>query len=79
STSEVFEKTMARLRFGNFDVSILPAWQDIDTLEDLRDLLKRHEHGDFRKSRTLRYLLTRPVKNGFTAAQNLFRMKYAKD
>ena len=57
STSEVFEKTMAQLRFRNFDVSILPAWQDIDTLEDLRDLLKRHEHGDFRKSRTLRYLL----------------------
>ena len=58
STSEVFEQTMARFRLRNFDVSILPTWQDIDTLEDLRDLMTRHQHGDFRKSRTMHYLVT---------------------
>lgn len=55
-TDEVFEKTMARFRLGNQDVSILPAWQDIDTLEDLRDLQARNTCGDFIDSETLRYL-----------------------
>ena len=58
STSEVFEQTMARFRLRNFDVSVLPPWQDIDTLEDLRDLMTRHQHGDFRESRTMHYLMT---------------------
>jgi uncharacterized protein len=58
STGEVFEKTMARFKLGNFDVSILPAWQDMDTPEDLRDLMTRHRHRAFRESRTMRYLLS---------------------
>ena len=55
-TNEVFEKTMALFRLGSQDISILPAWRDIDTLEDLRDLQARHPHGDFVNSGTLRYL-----------------------
>ena len=64
-TGDVFEKTMALFRLGNQDVSILPSWRDIDTLEDLRDLQARHRHGDFVNSGTLRYLRAQ----GLTAAR----------
>ena len=55
-TGEVYEKTMALLRFGNRNVSVLPVWRDIDTLEDLMDLQARHRRGAFQKSATMRYL-----------------------
>jgi uncharacterized protein len=58
STAEVFERTMAAFKFRNRDVSILPAWQDMDTPEDLEDFRARHQHDDFGKSGTMRCLLT---------------------
>lgn len=68
-TNEVFEKTMTLFRLGNQDVSILPVWRDIDTLDDLRNLQARHPHGDFTNSGTLRYLLAKgPTISGWTAS-----------
>ena len=64
-TGDVFEKTMALFGLGNQDVSILPSWRDIDTLEDLRDLQARHPRGDLVNSGTLRYLRAQ----GLTAAR----------
>jgi rSAM/selenodomain-associated transferase 1 len=68
-TSEVFEKTMTLFRLVNQDLSILPAWRDIDTLEDLRDMQSRHPRGDFINSETLRYLLAQGMTiPGLTAS-----------
>ncbi len=58
STEEVFAKTLAIFRSANCTVALLPAWRDIDTLADLRDLRERHRTGAFARSRTLLYLLS---------------------
>ena len=54
----VFEKTVRIFNIRNHDFSILPAQRDMDTFEDLEDLMKRHRNSHFRDSRTMRYLLT---------------------
>lgn len=41
STDAVFRLTEKILNRSRRSLHILPAWQDVDTLEDLRDLLKR--------------------------------------
>jgi hypothetical protein len=56
-TGDVYEKTMALLRRVRRDVSVLPAWRDVDTPEDLMDLRARHGCDDFMNSATMRYLL----------------------
>ena len=56
STGEVYARTMEIFREKKRDVAILTPWQDIDTLEDLRDLYERHQGDSFANSRTMRYL-----------------------
>jgi rSAM/selenodomain-associated transferase 1 len=40
--NEIYLKTCERLRQNNLRVYALPPWQDVDTLADLKDLLKRN-------------------------------------
>lgn len=54
----VFERTMEVFRQAGTTVHVLPPWQDADTIQDLRDLIKRNEGTAFASSRTMRYLGT---------------------
>ncbi|MEW5745570.1 MAG: TIGR04282 family arsenosugar biosynthesis glycosyltransferase [Nitrospirota bacterium] len=57
STDTVYEETMAVLERNHADVHVLPAWRDIDTLDDVKDLLARNKTSEFRTSRTMARLL----------------------
>jgi rSAM/selenodomain-associated transferase 1 len=42
STARIFRETMDILHRGGLSVHVLPAWRDIDEVEDLRDLYRRN-------------------------------------
>ncbi len=56
STGTVFAETMARLELAGGGVHRLPLWRDVDTPEDLRDLVRRHRDTLFARSRTMAFL-----------------------
>jgi len=53
SAPDVFAKTLAILRDAGRRVHILPLWQDVDTLQDLRALVSRNAGTAFRQSATM--------------------------
>lgn len=56
STSAVFSRTLRVFERERREVSVLPIWQDVDTIEDLKDLMSRNRNGDFSASRTMNAL-----------------------
>ena len=56
STGTVFAETVARLERARVGVHRLPLWRDVDTPEDLRDLVRRHRDTPFARSRTMAFL-----------------------
>lgn len=46
STDMVYEQTLDILQSKPYDVHILPVQRDIDALDDLKDYLARHGHGE---------------------------------
>jgi rSAM/selenodomain-associated transferase 1 len=56
STDVAFAETMVRLERAGIGVHRLPPWRDMDTPEDLRDLVRRHRSSPFAGSRTMRCL-----------------------
>jgi uncharacterized protein len=52
----VFKKTIGILKKNNRKVHILPEWQDIDRLDDLRALFDRNRDTEFAHSRTMVFL-----------------------
>jgi uncharacterized protein len=56
STDAVFPETMERLERAGIDVHRLPPWRDVDTPEDLTDLIRRNRNTPFAASRTMRCL-----------------------
>ena len=56
STDAVFRETVARLEWAGIGVHRLPPWRDVDTPEDLKDLVRRHRDTPFAHSRTMRCL-----------------------
>jgi len=52
----VFDRTLNRLEARGCRVHLAPRRHDIDTGEDLADLLARHESSPFRRSRTITFL-----------------------
>lgn len=59
STDAVFPETMARLERAGVGVHRLPCWHDIDTPDDLRELVRRNRDTPFARSRTMRCLAAR--------------------
>ena len=57
STESVFDDTMAKLHAGGKSVNVLGQQRDVDTLEDLRELLQRSQGSGFMNSRTVRFVL----------------------
>jgi len=60
STPRVFGQTIAKIRDAGRKVAVLPYWNDIDTVEDLRALASRGGAPAFRRSRTMEYLREHP-------------------
>jgi hypothetical protein len=58
STPTVFAETLRRLQDSSKegDIHILPAWKDVDTLEDLQALYHRSQESSFASSDTMRYI-----------------------
>ncbi len=57
STNTVLPETMGLFKRSAYRVHRLPEWRDVDTLEDLKELLVRNETGEFRISGTMRYII----------------------
>jgi rSAM/selenodomain-associated transferase 1 len=53
SAGSVFQKTMKIFRRAGFRVHVLPEWNDVDTLDDLRSLFIRNINTEFRESRSM--------------------------
>jgi len=56
STERVFAKTMEIFTDSQYNVHILPLWQDVDRLADLKSLYERNINTPFAGSRTMTYL-----------------------
>lgn len=56
STNTVFQETMDVLRRASLRVHRVSQWKDVDTLDDLKALLLRHEGREPTVSRTVTYL-----------------------
>ena len=52
----VFRQTLSILKDHRKRVFLLPVWNDIDTMEDLRQLVERSEDSGFATSRTMSFL-----------------------
>jgi len=63
STDSVYAETIRRFDQEGLSFHVLPPWRDIDTVDDVRALLKDCESSDFNRSRTVIFL----KENGFTA------------
>jgi rSAM/selenodomain-associated transferase 1 len=57
STDTVFEKTMAAFKRENVRVAMVRQWWDVDDPEDLENFFERNKTGNFRFSRTMKFLL----------------------
>lgn len=53
SSAAVFKKTLDIIGKAGLKVFILPEWSDVDTLDDLKDLIRRNENTEFRSSKTI--------------------------
>jgi rSAM/selenodomain-associated transferase 1 len=55
-TEGVFRQTLSILKAHRRRVYVLPVWNDIDTIEDLRQLIERSEGSGFATSKTMSFL-----------------------
>ena len=55
-TEGVFRQTLSILKDHRKRVYVLPVWNDIDTVEDLRELIQRSEGTGFATSKTMSFL-----------------------
>lgn len=56
-TATVFDATVNCLRTYGRSLDVLPPWNDIDTIADLRDFFQRNRKTGFSSSHTISYLL----------------------
>jgi hypothetical protein len=60
STFEVLGCTLDALAQARRTLHFLPPWGDVDTIADVRALVRRNRHTSFSSSRTMKYLDERP-------------------
>jgi len=56
STPRVLQKTVVRIHQENRSMGLLPVWNDIDTVSDLKTLIKRSRNTSFISSNTMTYV-----------------------
>jgi len=56
SNNKVYENTLNFLKKAKHKIHILPKWQDVDTVDDLKELFKKNKDTEFKKSKTICYL-----------------------
>ena len=56
STDMVLRKTLSILEKAGLKFRQLPAWRDVDTLDDLKNLVQRSHNKSFSSSRTMLYI-----------------------
>jgi rSAM/selenodomain-associated transferase 1 len=54
--NSVYEKTVSRLHAYDYRIHLAPAWQDIDTEDDLEAFKSRHDNASYSHSRTSAFL-----------------------
>ena len=55
-TDKVFKKTLNFLKKTGSKIHLLPKWNDVDTLNDLKDLVNRNQNTEFMSSKTIAYI-----------------------
>ncbi|MEK0337635.1 MAG: TIGR04282 family arsenosugar biosynthesis glycosyltransferase [Nitrosopumilus sp.] len=63
STDSVFSETINILKKVSSTVHILPCWQDIDTITDLKSFFKKNQNSEFSKSKTIIYIKKKIKEN----------------
>ena len=58
STDSTYSDTIDRLKEADISFHVLPAWRDVDTIDDLKSLAEKSENPEFSLSRTMSYLLS---------------------
>jgi len=56
SSSTVFQETIEKIKNAGRSLSLLPAWSDVDTISDLKNLVRRNHNTAFKSSHTISYL-----------------------
>jgi rSAM/selenodomain-associated transferase 1 len=56
STPHVFQETITKIQQATHSVGLLPVWSDIDTISDLKNLIKRTQNTSFITSNTMTYI-----------------------
>jgi uncharacterized protein len=57
STDSTFSDTTNRLKEAGISIYLLPAWRDVDTVNDLKSLARNSDNPEFSSSRTMNHLL----------------------
>ena len=52
----VFQKTVMKIRQAHRSLGLLPIWNDVDTIADLKHLIQRGKNTSFKSSQTMTYL-----------------------
>lgn len=60
-TGSVLTKTLQNIHDTKKDYILLPQWSDIDTLDDLKQLIKRNKNTSFKSSQTITYLQQKKI------------------
>lgn len=55
-TDKVYKKTLNFLKKTGSKIHLLPQWNDVDTLDDLKDLVNRNQNTEFMSSKTIAYI-----------------------
>ncbi len=60
-TGSVLTQTLQKIQDTNKNVFLLPQWRDVDTLDDLKQLIKRNKNTSFKSSQTITYLQQKKI------------------
>jgi rSAM/selenodomain-associated transferase 1 len=52
----VFQETVMKIKQAHRSLGLLPIWNDVDTITDLKHLIQRAENTSFKSSKTMTYL-----------------------
>ena len=69
STENVISQTRAKLEKNGTNTALLPTWLDVDTVDDLNELVKRNKGGEFASSQTMEFVLANSLVDAETVKE----------